>query len=80
MCDFIGTEPSLPRRCGQQTHRSNIPGDSPSAYYKRTISIPLLDHLLSEFNSRFTAHQQAALRGMALIPSILVTFPEEGLL
>ena len=55
MCTGVGTECSVPRRCSRQTHRSNIPADSPSQYYCRLISIPLLDHLLSEIRSTLVA-------------------------
>ena len=77
MCSTVGTVPSLPRRCGRQTHRSNMPAETPSQYYCRTISIPLLDHLLSEMNSRFGKHQQTALLGLSIVPSVLVTLPPE---
>lgn len=70
MCTAVRIEPSLP---GRQIHLSNVPVDTPSAYLKRSISIPLLDHLLSEVDCRFNAHQQTALLGMSLIPSLLVT-------
>ena len=33
-----GSEPQLPRRCNVQTGRSNMPGDTPEVYYKRTVS------------------------------------------
>ena len=33
ICTGVGTECSVPRRCSHQTHRSNIPADSPSQYY-----------------------------------------------
>ena len=69
----IGTEPSLPRLCGRQTHRSNIPSQTPKEYYRRTITIPLLDHILTEMKSRFSQHQQTAVTGLLLVPSILVT-------
>ena len=72
MCSKVGVEPSLPRRCGRHIHRSNVPADTPSAYYCRCVSIPLLDHLLSEIESRFSRHQQTALLGLSLIPSIMV--------
>ena len=73
MCTDVGTVPSLPRRCGRQIHRDNIPADTPSEYFCRTISIPLLDHLLSEMNSRFGNHQRTALLGLYLVPSIMVS-------
>ena len=73
MCTGVGTECSVPRRCSRQTHRSNIPADSPSQYYILPFNIPLLDHLLSEIRSRFGRHQQTALLGLSILPSIMVT-------
>ena len=73
MCDSVGVIPSLPRLCGGQSHRSNVPAENPSEFYRRTITIPIMDHLLSEIESRFSAHQKTALLGLYLIPSILVT-------
>ena len=61
MCSDVGVVPDFPRRCGRQTHHSKTPGDSLSTHYCHTISIPLLDHLISEMDSRFTSHQQRAL-------------------
>ena len=72
MCDAVNLEPSTPRLCVRQKHRSNIPAEVPSAYYRRNISIPFLDHLLSEMEIRFSSHQQTALLGMAIVPSVLV--------
>lgn len=72
MCTLIGTEPSLPRVCARQTHRSNVPSQTPKEYYRRTITIPLLDHMLTEIDRRFSTHQQTAVTGLYLIPSILV--------
>ena len=77
MCSNIGVEPSLPRRCCRQVHRINVPADTPSTYYCRSVSIPLLDHLLSEMESRFSTHQQTAFLGLSLIPSIMVSLSLE---
>ena len=79
MCSNVGTVPSLPRRCGRQTHRSNTPADTLSEYYCRTISIPLLDHLLSEMKSRFGKYQQTALLGLSIVPSVLVSITPDDL-
>ena len=72
MCDSVGVELSLPRLCGRQRHRPNVPAQSPSDYFRRTISIPIVDHLLSEMERRFDHHQQTALKGLYLVPSVLV--------
>ena len=50
MCRSMGVEPSLPRLCGRQRNRDNIPAQTPSQYYRRTVTIPVLDHLISEMN------------------------------
>ena len=73
MCTKVGTEACIPRRCGRQIHRSNFPSETPSEYFRCCISVPLLDHLISEMSSRFSQHQQTALLGMAIVPTVVVT-------
>ena len=63
--------PQLPRRC-MQTGRSNTPADTPEMYYKRTVSIPFVDVLLSHLGSRFSNIQQQAVRGMTFVPAVLM--------
>ena len=78
MCGDVGTEPSFLRRCSRQIHQSNIPANSPSEYYCHSLSIPLVDHLISKMQSRFSSHQQTALLGLSIVPSVMVTLsPEE---
>ena len=72
MCQSIGTQISTPRTCSRQIHRSNVSAQTPSELYRRTATIPILDHLLSEIESRFSSHQKTALLGLYLIPSILI--------
>ena len=72
MCADVGTVPAIPWRCSHQMNRSNVPADSPSQYYCRSISIPLLDHLLSEMQSHFSSLNQTALLGLSILPSIIV--------
>ena len=72
MCQDINIELSTPRTCGRQTQRSNVPAESPSVYYHRSISIPLFHHLLTEMRSRFTSHQETTLLGLCIVPSVLV--------
>ena len=43
----------MPRVVGTQIHRSNTPAESMLDYYKTTITIPLLDHLMCELDYRF---------------------------
>ena len=64
--------PQLPRRCSRQTARGNTPGDTPEVYYRRTLSIPFLDELISHLETRFSDIQQKAIRGMRLVPTVLI--------
>lgn len=75
MCREVGVEPQMPRRCGRQQHRANIPAENPSDFFKRVITIPLLDHLLQEMKTRFATHQMIVLNGLCLVPAVLVQLP-----
>ena len=39
----------IPRRCGRQTARSNVEASTPEEYWRRTVFVPFLDHLIQEF-------------------------------
>ena len=42
----IDVTPSIPRRCGRMSNRSNVPADNPEEFYRRSITVPLLGILL----------------------------------
>ena len=57
----VGTElPSIPRRCQRQTHQANVEGETPEVYYRRSLTIPFLDHLLKELEDRFSSNAKVA--------------------
>ena len=78
MCTIAETVPSIPCTCRLQTQRSNVPADAPSQYYLRTLSIPIIDQLLSELTTRFFSHHKTALHGFCLIPVALISMPSES--
>ena len=49
----VGIEESYPRFASNQLHRSNTPAANASQYYQRTLTIPMLDHLITELDNRF---------------------------
>ena len=58
----------------RQRHRVSIPASNPSEYFRRTITVPILDHLLSELDKRFSSHKKnPAFQDLYLVPSMLVT-------
>ena len=50
LTEKINKTETVSRVVGSQIHRSNTPAESVLDYYKRTIKIPLLDHLICELD------------------------------
>ena len=60
---------NTPRRCSIQRARENHPGTTAEEYYRRSLAIPFLDHLMCEINGRFTSHSITAMRCLGIIPA-----------
>ena len=68
----IGIEQSSPRLAGWQQHRSNVAADTVVDYYKRNLTIPLLDHIISELDTLFSSVSSSAIvEFMQLLPSVI---------
>ena len=65
----VQVEPKIPRLCKRQLNRHNIPAESPEEYYRKNLSIPFVEHLLSELVTRFSLQQQKAINVLYLVPS-----------
>ena len=66
----LNVEESRPRTTGRQQHRGNAPSSSISEYFQRQLTIPALDHLISEVTDRFSTRLTATLSQiMLLLPS-----------
>ena len=59
---------SMPRLSPRQQHRSNPPSNSVEEYFKLSVTIPFLDHLLSDLASRFAAHVKQSASIQRLLP------------
>lgn len=72
IADAVNVQPSKPRTCGRQVHRANAlsEDDSVEGYYKVNLTIPFLDHLLTEFESRFDVLKSQALSAFTLLPNL----------
>lgn len=73
LAEELDVSPAKPRTCGRQTQRSNAPSESVEDYFKKTITIPLLDHILTEMNGRFGDLQVKASMGLHVIPALVET-------
>ena len=67
----VGVVPSVPRRCGRQCNRDNMPAEDSETYYRRTLTIPFLDQLIVEMNARFSITQRKAVLGLSLVPTAM---------
>ena len=67
-----GSPPCIPRRCGRQTHRDNVPALTPEEYFRRAVTVPFLDHMISHMETRFSDLQQKAMMALNIIPSFIV--------
>lgn len=66
LAEHSGIAVTMPRITQIQRHRSNAESDSVEEYFKRSVVIPFLDHLISDLSSRFDKHakQVASLQGL----------------
>ena len=43
----VNIQESVSRTTGRKQYRNNVPTSSPSQYYQRVITVPMLDYLLN---------------------------------
>lgn len=72
MAKEVDVEEKVPRVCKRQAHRSNVDSTSPSQFYKRTITIPFLDHLDISFSTRFDSKNMMLFNALNFIPLVLL--------
>ena len=68
----VGVKEKIPRICKVQTARENYPADNPRDYYRFKLTIPLLDHLKEEIESRFPSEMCNLYNGFYVIPIIFL--------
>ena len=59
---------------GRQSHRNNVPADTPQDYFRRGIWYPYLDAVTQSISQRFTAHSTLVNKIASLIPSQIGSF------
>lgn len=58
----------VPRYVKRQQNRDNYEGD-PETYYRQSIFIPFLDHLLNQLKSRFLDHRELLSKIQNILPT-----------
>ena len=74
----VDTELCMPRVCARQTHRDNAVAVFPSDYFKKAVTIPMLDELCGHLEAEFEKHQQIVAKGLSLIPENIAAHPEKS--
>ena len=69
-------ELSIPR-CSRQKLRSYVEADTPQAYWRRSVFLPFVDHLVSELSARFTQLNKKAIQGLLFLPPNLTSLTVE---
>ena len=70
--EFVGSEPRVQRITGPQQHRENVKSLTPEEYYRRSVILPFLNHLITDMKARFNSTATAASKVLSLVPEILV--------
>jgi len=64
----------VPRVCGRQSLRTNVPADTPKQYYLRSVAIPFIDALKEQLETRFSRDGRSPIAALLqLVPRILST-------
>ena len=71
IAESVDVQESMPRTTGRQHNRSNVPASCPSEYYQRVVTISVLDHLISEMDSRFNS------RTSSLVTEVMQLLPPQ---
>jgi len=71
MGESVHIEPAFPRVTSRQRHRANNPALSPLEYYRRNLVIPVLDEVISEFDTRFSKLSITAGQLVGLLFSVI---------
>lgn len=67
-CETLNIEVGKPRICGRQIHRSNYQSDSDEDYFKKSIFIPYLDHLILALKTRFSKEHEIVFSLFNILP------------
>lgn len=76
----INVKICVPRICNRQINRVNIDSENPEIYFKRSIFIPFLDHLIQSMDTRFDNRLACIMPLEGLIPSHFDKYDDETIM
>ena len=75
----VGLKEAKPRTVRKQTTRANPPFKTISEYYKKIITIPLIDHFNSSLQARFDIDSVNVYMGLSIVPAKILSLPSNGI-
>ena len=69
--DIKESDIKKPQTCSKQTYRSNHLIETTKNYFKGVLTIPFLDHVLTDHQHRFPGNELVPYRGLYLIPWLM---------
>lgn len=69
LADRVDVSESMPQTSRKQRNRANPPSVSPSDYFKKVVTIPLLDYLNGQLSTRFDYSSLLPYKALVMIPS-----------
>ncbi|CAH1724767.1 unnamed protein product [Aphis gossypii] len=80
MAALVGEDIRIPRICGRQTTRCNIQTTDPMEWYRITIFLPFIDHLISQLKIRFNEKLSEVMPLEGLIPAYIDKYDESNII
>ena len=71
LAEKLHVEPKIPRNVVRQMQRNNVPAENPEEYYRRALTIPLVDRFIAEMTFKFNLFNKTASKVLLLVSSII---------
>ncbi|XP_068217819.1 52 kDa repressor of the inhibitor of the protein kinase-like [Palaemon carinicauda] len=72
LTEAVGGSVARPHTAQRQIHRSNAPAQTTEEYFRINLAAPLVDHLLSEMDTRFNHESRTAATLFEVIPKLIL--------
>ena len=70
--DFVGAKPLRPRVCGRQQNLANHNARKEIDYFRIKVTIPFVDHVITEIENRFGSSPLTDVKGFCIVPDFIV--------
>ena len=67
LAEKLHVEPKIPRNVVRQMQRNNVPAENPEEYYRRALTIPLVDRFIAEMTFKFNLFNKTASKLLLLV-------------